>query len=154
MSVEVGPEPGRGDAKRPMPCGICLELMRFAAFMSGFLSEFLFCRPDIVREHSFQPAASVSADASGLTSPFRRAGRNDCNLYNIISKCPECKLKWRKSQDLFASKRRYSVRCPAPDGNLRESAACMRETNPFRPAPDEAGRTAAPEQNGWRGPLV
>ena len=30
------PEDGRRDAKKPMPCGTCLELIRFAALMSVF----------------------------------------------------------------------------------------------------------------------
>ena len=37
---------------------------------------------------------------------------------NIISKYQDCKLKWRKSPDLFASKKEQSfVRGPVPDGN-------------------------------------
>ena len=80
--------------------------------------ECLFCRTDTVREGILSTETSATAAASSVTPPFRRAGRNNCNLYNIISKQTECKLKWRKSPDLFASKmERYSVRFAASDGN-------------------------------------
>ena len=34
-------EDGREDAKKPMPCGICLELTQFAAIMSVFFRIFV-----------------------------------------------------------------------------------------------------------------
>ena len=117
MSNAAESEDGRGDAKKPMPCGICLELIRFAAFMSVFFRIFVLPH-GCFRESILLPETPAKAAVSSATPPFRRAGRNNCNLYNIISKCPECKLKWRKSQDLFASNiEQHSVRSAAPDGN-------------------------------------
>ena len=41
MSNAADAEDGRGDAKKPMPCGICLELIQFAAIMSVFFRIFV-----------------------------------------------------------------------------------------------------------------
>ena len=89
----------------------------------------LFCRTEGSAIAFFQPGASATAAASSVTPPFRQTGRNNCNLYNIISKCPECKLKWRKSPDLFASKMEWhSVRRPVSNGNAGTGRAGTPET--------------------------
>ena len=95
---------------------------------------FLFCRTEVSAKAFFQPETPAKAAAASVTPPFRMAGRNNCNLYNIISKCPECKLKWRKSTDLFASKMESSsIRRTVSDENAGTGRAGTPEERAFLP---------------------
>ena len=59
-------EDGRGDAKTPMPCGICLELIRFTALMSVFFRIF------VLPHGSFRESILSTRNA-------RKSGRLKCN---------------------------------------------------------------------------